>query len=135
DSRILWRANGLRLLSVPRRDLDHIRDSLRLVGPVLQTSVGDSPQWKEAIRGPLWSGAQSVGLDDGPLHLGPGCLRLLMRAWIAPALAAQSAEIAADPKRRLNSGAVPGAIQIELIPQHTDPNARPDLTSLLKPKP
>jgi hypothetical protein len=135
ETRDLWKSNGLRLLCVPRKDLDHIRESLRLVGPVQQQPVGESLSWMPAIRGPSWNDGQAVVLDDGPLHLGPGCLRLLMRCWLTPALANESSAIAADPKRRLESGAISGAIQIELVPQHFEPIDRSDLTAVLKPKP
>src|SRR5205085_2829057 len=125
----------LRLISVPRRDLDHIKDTLRLVGPVQQQWVGESTQWKDVAPSPTWDGSQSVMLDDGPLTLGPGRLRMLMRCWAGPASVLANSEIAADPARRLESGSLAGAIQLEMVPQHVDREERADIAALLKPRP
>src|SRR5262245_37496820 len=105
-SRALWRANGLRLISVPRKDLDYLKETLRLVGPVEQQGVVESVTWKPAARSPSWDQTQSVSLDDGPLPLAPGYVRLLMRCWVAPASALATTQIASDPSRRLESGSI-----------------------------
>jgi hypothetical protein len=134
-TRALWRANGLRLISVPRREFDRVKDSLRLVGAVQQQQVGESARWLDVAPSPSWSGNESVMMDDGPITLGPGRLRVLMRCWAAPASPLANAEIAADPARRLESGAVAGAIQLEMVPQHVGTASREDIAALLKPKP
>jgi hypothetical protein len=135
STRALWRANGLRLISVPRKDFDQIRESLRLVGGLQQQQVGESTRWMEVAPSPTWKQTQSVVLDDGPLTLGPGRMRMLMRCWSAPASPVANAEIASDPTRRLESGALAGAIQLELVPQHVGTAPPRDLTAVLEPKP
>jgi hypothetical protein len=133
-TRTLWRANGLRLISVPRRDLDYLKETLRLVGPVEQQGVVESVSWKPAARSPGWDQTQSVSLDDGPLPLAPGYLRLLMRCWAAPASALANTQIASDPSRRLESGSLAGAIQLELVPQQVGRASRSEFAAALEPK-
>ena len=130
DARERWKANGFRMVSVPRADLDAVRDSLRLSGPVQQQWVGESPRWMQAMQGPRWTSPQPARLDDGPVTLSPGSLRLLMRCWSAPALTTASI----DPAK-LPVGAIPGAVHLELIPQHATPADRADIAALLKPRP
>ncbi len=130
ESRQLWKANGFRLISVPREELDSIRDHLRLTGPVQQQFVGESPQWMEAMPGPRWFGVQSVGTDRGTVSLNTGAMRLLMRCWSGPAIS-----IAGIDASKLVSGSIPGAVQVELLPQHVGVQDRGDVAALLKPKP
>jgi hypothetical protein len=134
-TRALWRANGLRLISVPRREFDRVKDSLRLVGAVQQQQVGESARWLDVAPSPSWADNESVMMDDGPVTLGPGRLRVLLRCWAAPASTLANAEISADPARRLETGAVAGAIQLEMVPQHVGKASREDIAALLKPKP
>jgi hypothetical protein len=96
--------------------------------------VGEAPQWMPLFTSPAWGEGQAMVLDDGPLHVGPGSLRLLMRCWLGPASAAVNAEISSDPKRRLEGGTLAGAVQLELVPQHVERAARADLQLALKPK-
>jgi len=114
----LWRANGLRLVSVPRADLAALRRSLRLVGPVQQQWLGETPRWVEAVRGPKWGGSALLALDNGPLRLDAGRLRLLVRSWSAPGPGGPDA----------------GVLQVEIVPQHVLPFAPlPDLAAALEP--
>jgi hypothetical protein len=128
ETRERWRANGFRLVSVPRADLDHIREKLRISGTIQQQWVGENPKWTPAFTGPHWTGLQPVGLDDGPVTLNSGALRMLMRCWVGPALG--SVPVAPS----LASGSIPGAVQIELTPQHLVPINRGDIAALLKPQ-
>jgi hypothetical protein len=134
-TRALWRANGLRLISVPRKDLDYLKETLRLVGPVEQQGVVESVTWKPAARSPGWDQTQSVSLDDGPLPLAPGHVRLLLRCWVAPASALATTQIASDPSRRLDSGSIAGAIQLELVPQQVSRAGRSEFAAALEPRP
>lgn len=128
ESRERWKACGLRLVCVPKADLDDIREHLRISGPVRQQWVGENPRWSEAMQGPQWQGVQPVGTDDGGVTLSSGSLRLLLRCWVGPALTS----VPVPPS--LTSGSIPGAVQIELVPQHVPPSDRGDIAALLKPK-
>lgn len=130
ETRERWKANGFRLVSVPKADLDRVRESLRLTGPIQQQWVGENPRWMQAVQGPRWTTSQPVQMDDGHVVLGTGFLRMLMRCWSGPALTSAGADLT-----KLPPGAIPGAINIELAPQHTVPIDRGDIAALLKPRP
>jgi hypothetical protein len=117
-----WRANGLRLVSVPVAELAPLQahfqqlrsqvvvNDLRAAGvgdadlsrvaatlpPAASTSqeqwLGEVPRWTDAVRGPQMGPGTGRGtvikMDTGPLALGPGRLRLLLRAWSVPTLLA-----------------------------------------------
>ncbi|HYE63401.1 MAG TPA: hypothetical protein VD997_15520 [Phycisphaerales bacterium] len=129
ESRERWKACGLRLVCIPRADIDQVRERLRISGPIRQQWVGEAPRWIEAMQGPQWQGVQPVSTDDGGVTLSSGSLRLLLRCWVGPALSS----VPAAPG--LTSGSIPGAVQIELMPQHVPPSDRGDIAALLKPKP
>lgn len=116
--REVWRANGLRLLSVPTAELPALQarfqqlrsqvliNDLRAAGiaeadlarvaasmaPAASTTqeqwLGEVPRWMDAVRGPQMGPGTGRGtvikMDVGPLALGPGRLRLLLRAWTVP---------------------------------------------------
>jgi len=120
-----WSANGLRIISVPRADLEKVRSRLRLVGPIQQQWLGEVPQWTEAVRGPAWNGQLALTLDNGTVQLSGGLLRMLVRCWAVP-----SAPVPA--KRLVSPAQLPGALQVELVPQHVDGRAeRADLAKAL----
>jgi hypothetical protein len=113
-----WHANGLRLIGVPVGDLDDLRRSLRLAGPLQTQWLGQATRWTEAAGGPQISRPFVVGLDSGPLTLQNGRLRLMLRSW-------------AVPGRTPDQGPefIPGALQLEMVPQFV-PSARPRGLSL-----
>lgn len=128
-----WRDNGLRLVSVPRRDVEAIRRNLRVVGPVQQQFMGEVTAWTEAARGPSWTNIQRILLDSGPLELRAGSLRLLARAWAAPGDAVLPDETARNARAAPLST---GVVQLQLVPQHLPRAAAPvdALRASLEPK-
>jgi hypothetical protein len=130
EMRERWKANGFRLVSVPRAELEAVREALRLAGPVQQQWVGESPRWMQAMQGPRWGSPQPARLDDGAVTLSPGSLRLLLRCWSGPALGSASVDTS-----KLPVGSIPGAVHIEVVPQHSTPFDRGDIAALLKPRP
>jgi hypothetical protein len=115
----LWHANGLRLLAVPVGEADALRAKVHLVGPLQSQWLGQATKWTEIARGPRVDGPFTLALDNGPLTLRRGDLRLLLRCWVAPA---RSVEDAAAPAPR-------GALQVEIVPQFV-PDAPPPTLSL-----
>lgn len=124
----VWHANGLRLLAVPLGELDALRARLHIVGPMQNQWLGEATRWTEIARGPRVGGSYALGLDNGPLALRDGHLRLMMRCWIGPArgdaegagpLAAMQVEMVPEflPARRPRSISMPGA--------EDDPASRP----------
>jgi hypothetical protein len=112
--RQLWRANGLRLVAVPVADLPALQarfqslrsevlvadlraagivesDLTRVAATMAPTAsasqeqwLGEVPRWTDAVRGPTTSRRTVIKMDSGLLPLGPGRLRLLLRAWAVP---------------------------------------------------
>jgi hypothetical protein len=119
ETKRAWRDNGFRVIAVPVADIDRIRGRLRLVGPVYQQWLGEVTTWSEAVKGPAWKGHQFLQMDNGPLRLDSGALRMLARAWLAPG----------------NGGSAP-ALQVQLLPQHQDVfRAQAEAISLSSPTP
>jgi hypothetical protein len=113
----LWRSNGLRVMVVPRSELDLLGQSLNRIGPLHTQWLGESPRWTEAMRGPAWSGRVVIGMDNGPLELSAGSMRMLLRAWIAPEAGGVLSE--GEPPAEGPEAAAPtrAAVQVELMPQ------------------
>ncbi|HZW08277.1 MAG TPA: hypothetical protein VFF69_00100 [Phycisphaerales bacterium] len=85
----LWRRNGFRVLGVPLDRLETLRHQVPTIGPLHQQWLGLLPEWVEVVKGARLGPAQRVALDNGPVELGPGRLRLLSRCWAAPSVGAQ----------------------------------------------
>ena len=127
--RQLWRANGLIVLSVPvaelgalhkdlRRawrsaDAERARDASRPVPGRSSISIrvheewlGQRPRWTEIMGGPVMPHGVMLAMDNGPVRLGPGRMRLLARCWSVP-MAGSSTH-------------VPAGLRIELALQYAD---------------
>jgi hypothetical protein len=83
-TRALWESNGLRVVAVPLQSLSDVRSHLPVIGAIQRQWLGQVPIWTDTIRGPAWSGEQTIALDSGRLTLGAGRLRLLSRCWTIP---------------------------------------------------
>jgi hypothetical protein len=112
----LWRANGLRVMVIPRAQVDRLGAALNRVGPIQTQWLGENTRWIEGVRGPSWKGRTAVAMDNGQLDLSSGVLRMLLRGWVAPQLEAitDSPEPASDLPL---AHAQLAAVQIELLPQ------------------
>lgn len=106
EMRFRWHAAGFRIVAVPIADLARIQASLRTVGPTQRQWLGEIPRWTDLIRGPAFNSARTLATDAGPARLEAGRLRLLARAWIAPA---SPAAPTLPP---------PALLRLELVPQH-----------------
>jgi len=120
----LWRSNGLRVMVVPRSELDALGESLNRIGPLQTEWLGESPRWIEALRGPSWSRRAVLDMDNGPLDLSAGSMRMLLRAWVAPEAMAPLADAAPDGEQanapdlaRASDDPTRAAVQVELMPQ------------------
>ncbi len=117
----LWRSNGLRVMVVPRSELDALGESLNRIGPLHAQWLGESPRWTEAMRGPSWPRRAVIGMDNGPLELSPGSMRMLLRAWVAPEAglipAPTEGEGEASGEVRAETASTRAAVQVELMPQ------------------
>lgn len=102
-----WRAAGLRIIAIPLPQMAGLTGDLPLIGRVQREWMGQLPRWTVAVRGSM-SESMTIGMVDGPLTLGPGRLRMLVRCWLSPAPV---------------EGQVRAALRIEMMPQHEE---RPD---------
>lgn len=143
DVRDRWLNNGLRLYSIPVKDLPDLRARLRLVGPVQDRWFGHTPVWTEAVRGPALMPVDTVHLDTGLLRIEGGTMRLLTRAWIVPG-SARAPELVGPPapagRGRAEPAApgeapIPAVLQLELLPQHHVPPVRSDEFTIEPTKP
>jgi len=108
-----WRSSGLRLLRVPREQLEAIGAAIPTVGPLRRQWFGMLASWTPIFTGRAWSGRAQVALDEGGkverLSLGPGRLRILARCWSEP---------------RVNAGdevsPAAAALRVEIVPQHEE---------------
>lgn len=107
--RAMLEANGLRLIAVPVDQLPTIQSRLGIIGAEQRQWLGQAPAWVEAVPGPSRENGQTVAMSDGPLRLGPGKLRLLVRSWTVP-------------KAPTSPGGPAAALHIEVIPQHQESN-------------
>lgn len=101
-----WRASGLRILTIPVRDLPTLRSALPPGGPAELRTFGQIPSWTPLFQGPELPDP-TIRLDSGILRLPTGRPRILVRSWIEPAMDG------------LNPAS--GTIRIEIVPQHMDP--------------
>lgn len=99
--------NGLRVLAVPVDRLADVQRRLAIIGAVQRQWLGQAPSWVDAAAGPMWDRGQTLALHDGRLRLGPGRLRLLLRAWTLPAPAPAE-------------GARGAMLHLEVVPQHQE---------------
>jgi hypothetical protein len=103
----LWRANGVEILGIPVERLAVLEDILAEVGVRREQALGEAVRWIEVSRGPSWRGMRTLALDNGPVRLGPGAMRLVARTWLVPAPhAAPVALELADPRGPLATGPV-----------------------------
>lgn len=120
----LWRANGLRLISVPVGDVPALRRSLRLTNRIQERWLGEAAAWTELAQGRHFEAPLPVTLDTGPVVLDPGVMRLLARAWIIPADAPTESQQAR------------AALQLDLAVQHVpDPRVLPGTLEAFRPSP
>ncbi|MBI1191279.1 MAG: hypothetical protein GC200_11435 [Tepidisphaera sp.] len=101
-----WRGCGLRVLAIPRSDVDSLRRALNVVGPVEDRWLGQVTQWSEAAHSPEIALPLTLRMDNGPMTVSAGTLRLLLRDWAAPVLG--------DKAER-------GVIQFEMVPDFKPP--------------
>ena len=79
-------SQGLRLVRVPLEEVSPLRESLRVRGRTERKWLGQAPWWIEALRGAM-TGETLVCTDGAAVTLPSGRLRVLARAWTAPAAA------------------------------------------------
>jgi hypothetical protein len=107
--------SDLRAAGVREQDLAAVVASMASAPATQEQWLGEVPRWTDAVRGPAMgrgTGRPSVVMmDSGPLALGPGRLRLLLRSWAVPT------QIAGD---RAAAG-----LHLELAPQFEE--ARPSI--------
>lgn len=91
EARSRWRAAGLRIVAVPRSDLDRLLSASRLTGQAQRQWLGQVAEWDDAVRPVPITGPKAVALADGVMMLEPGRLRLPLRAWLVPDASSPSA--------------------------------------------
>lgn len=116
-----WKGSGFRLVAVPVGELEGLRRRLHTVGAIQHQWIGQTTRWMEIARGPSWSRPVTVSLDSGDLTLPGGCVRLLMRCWVAPGEPGPDA----SPGRAV--------LRMDLVPQHVAEDTRLTLEKLLNP--
>ena len=139
-----WRANSIEIIGVPMERIAALESVLVKVGFRQSQDMGETPRWTQVCVGPEWQGEQRLVLDNGPVVLGPGRLRLLLRTWVVPGVrvmprATDDAEVlmgdggGSAPVQ--DDEMVPGAVRVEMAPQHAEASAnRTSLADLLKPQ-
>lgn len=85
-----WQGCGLRVLSVPRAEVEPLRRALNIVGPTEDRWLGQTPPWVPVAHSPQIVRSLTLRMDNGPVSVNAGELRLLLRGWVAPLLSAQS---------------------------------------------
>jgi hypothetical protein len=80
----VWRANGFRIVAVPRAELADLLGSLPLGRKVDRQWLGQAPGWVRLFRGQTPPAGQVLELGDGQVSLGVGTLDLLARCWVLP---------------------------------------------------
>lgn len=135
----LWRANGLRVYSVPVADLPALQKQIRLVGPSQERWLGQTPVWAEVLRGPPLARPDALLMDSGPLRVEGGAARLLLRGWLIPSSHLSDSASSTTPPEFVGPPAPahdnPGrptraALQLEILPQHHLPKPPPDTFTL-----
>jgi hypothetical protein len=140
-----WRANSIQIIGVPMERIAALESVLTKVGFRQNQDMGETPQWTQVCAGPEWDGEQRLVLDNGPVTLGPGRLRMLLRTWVVPGSSVQPraaedlevlmADGGSTPRDGRDPESVPGAVRVEMAPQHAEASAnRTSLADLLKPQ-
>lgn len=80
-----WAVNGMRLVRVPLDDLPGVIASLPTRGAPRREWLGWATDWREAFRGGRITDSFPIVLNRARARLEPGVLRLITRAWSAPA--------------------------------------------------
>lgn len=138
-----WRANSIEIIGVPMERIAALESVLVKVGFRQSQDMGETPRWTQVCVGPEWQGEQRLVLDNGPVVLGPGRLRMLLRTWVVPGARALP-QASDDVEVLMGDGGrapvqddemVPGAVRVEMAPQHAEASAgRTSLADLLKPQ-
>lgn len=111
----LWKANGLRVVAVPMLELELLHNRLRTIGQSREQWFGSLPQWTPVVAGYPYRQSWTLGLDNGPIELPAGNLRLLCRGWLVPR----------EPDlSQSTTPAMAAAMNIELLPQHEEAASR-----------
>lgn len=105
-----WRGSGLRIVAVPRADVEALQNSFNVVGPLENRWLGQVPQWVEVAHSPEIGLPLTMRLDNGPITVSQGTLRLLLRAWIAPVPGGETRTAR-------------GVLQLEMVPDLRPPRA------------
>lgn len=108
-----WTRQGLQLLIVDASQLGPLLETIRITGPLQQQRLNELPRWTAIHSGPESILPMILELDDGPVQLAAGELRLLARAYIVPGAPA-------------DDGALRASMQLELAVQHLDTTLRAD---------
>ncbi len=117
------RAAGLRPLLIPAGDLSRVLGVIGGEWDRRGSLLEQSPRWSAALSGTPWASGRTVRFNDGPVNLGPGRLRLLLRSWIAPG-------------ELVNSSPDPGfsaVVRVAIVIQHEEPPRPPDSAFVLRP--
>ncbi len=116
EEQLAWRANGLRVIAVPVDDLDALHDRLRTSGKAREQFLGIVSEWTSLGSGHPFASPWMLKLDNGPLDLPPGQVRLLCRAWIVP----DEPPLDPSPKNVIDASGMAAALHLELLPQHQE---------------
>jgi len=103
-ARAAWASNGLAAYIVPAKSIAQFQLELHPTGPLQRQFFAETPRWSQVFRGPQASGVHPILFDSGPVDIGSGAFRLLMRCYLTPA-------------DELGSS----VLHIDLVPQHVDP--------------
>lgn len=116
EQQLAWRANGLRVIAVPVEDLDALHDRLRTFGKAREQFLGIIPEWTSLGSGHSFLAPWTLNLDNGPLDLPAGQVRLLCRAWLVP----DEPPLDPSPKNVVDASGMAAALHMELLPQHQE---------------
>ena len=137
-----WRANSIEIIGVPMERIAALESVLTKVGFRQSQDMGETPKWTEVAKGPEWQGEQRLVLDNGPVVLGAGRMRMLLRTWVVPGVASMSAPasdvevVSGQDAPAPDAEMVPGAVRVEMAPQHAEASAgRTTLADLIATKP
>ena len=130
----LWRTNGIELIGVPMERLSSLEAILLASGSRQDQQMRETTDWTEVCRGPDWRGSRTLALDNGPVTLSSGRMRLLMRTWLVPgANMAQQVQLdrqeatdfdtSRESAQRVSLSrdeSVGAAVRVEVMPQHLE---------------
>lgn len=102
-------ASGLWIVPLTREEFSRFTALLSQVGGADRTLIDASGSWRVGLDG--GQTPSTIRTDLGETRLGPGQMRLLARAWIAPGitLGAQGDQLAPE-------------LRLDLVPQHVGPS-------------